>query len=104
MLGPFPVDLAAEDSVTGKERYALTTYEQPDALVDLGIPCFQTLLVLVRGKSDVDSNVLIRNSGLAYRTNAAHVDLQSSCGQVPTSRYLPGPLPPWALEAPLPIP
>ena len=54
------------------------------------------------GQNDVDSNVFIRNSGLA-QINAAHVGSQSLCGQALTSRYLPGPLPPWALGAPLPV-
>ena len=85
LLGPFPPDLAAEDWVTGKEWYALRTYAQPGALIDLGMSCVQTVLALMKGKRDVDSTVLIKNSGLAYRTNAAHVGLQSSCGQVPTS-------------------
>jgi hypothetical protein len=85
LLGPFPVDLAAEDSVTRKEWYALRTYARPGALIDLGMPCVQTLLALMRGKSDVDSNVLNKNSGLVYRTNVAHVGLQSSRGQVPVS-------------------
>ena len=53
MLGPFPVDLAADDSVTGQERYVLRTYAQPDALVDLGMACAQTLLVLMRSKGNV---------------------------------------------------
>ena len=53
MLGPFPVDLAADDSVTGQERYALRTYAQPGALVDLGMACAQTLLVLMRSKGNV---------------------------------------------------
>ena len=65
MLGFFLLDLTAEDSVTGKEWYTLRTYAQPGALIDLGMLCVQTLLVLVRGQNDVDSNVFIRNSGLA---------------------------------------
>jgi hypothetical protein len=72
---PFPVRLAAEDSVTGKERYALKSLNLPAAwCIDRS---WDALCPDVASASDrdtrdkraVDSNVLIRNSGFAYRTS-----------------------------------